>query len=77
MNRKDCPAAKMACFNRGIFGHMEKVGRKPKGGSANRLAVSAAKKESISSQPEGVQSSLEEGMTNLGDVNWRDIANAA
>ena len=46
MNCKERPAAKMAYFNRGIFRHMEKVCRKPKEGSANRSAASAAKEES-------------------------------
>ena len=74
MNRKDCPAAKMTFFNCGIFGHMEKVCQKPKGGSANRLATSEAKEESFAIRRYMKQPRRRNDQS--GRVNWRGKANA-
>ena len=68
MNHKDCPAAKMACFNCGIFGYMEKVCQKPKVGDLpTDWQRVQQRKNPIPLQPEGVRNSPEEGMTNSGE----------
>ena len=76
MNCKDCPTAKMACFNYGIFGHMEKVCRKPKGGSANRSAASAAKEESHIFATRRCTKQPRRRKDQSGRVNQRGKANA-
>ena len=77
MNCKDYPAAKMACFNCGIFGHMEKVCQKPKGGSANRSALSAANEESHIFITRGCMKLPRRRNDQSKIVNQRGKANAA
>ena len=77
MNCKDCPTPKMACFNEGIFRYMGKVSRKPKGGSANRSAVSAAKEESHIFATRGSMKQPRRRNDQSRWVNQRSKANAA
>ena len=53
-NRRDYPAAKMACFNCGIVWHFEKVCQKQKRESSNRLAAISMEEECTQRVPRGL-----------------------